>query len=185
MDVIKNCLITQSDAKVLREYCIDKSNPLYLQYKGYNTSVNLETIDVYNGYFGKVVMIAGDTKTGFEVVVQMNLDQAVKYGNLKSVEVKLYQDVDVSQKIGEAKKWLKFEYMTTNSKNQFPFRVGNIQMYKADPVLVLDPSLYTPLNSSQQYSQSGMIGIEEEFDDGFNDFLIEFDSDNGVDDDGI
>lgn len=182
MYVIKNCLITQSDAKVLREFCIDKQDPKYKEYKGYNTSVNLETTDVYSGYAGRVTMIAGDARRGFEVGVSMNTQQAIKYGNLKSVNISINQDVDIGTKIGEARRWVSVEYLTTNAENSFPCRIGLNQMYKDDPMLVLNPDNYVPLNRSPQFSESGLIAIEEEFDDGFNDFLIEFDSDNGVDD---
>ena len=180
--MIKNCLITNSDAKVLRQFCIDKSDPLYKQYKGYNTSINLEAHEIYNGYTGRVVMITGDRRIGFEVVVLLNLDQAIKYGNLKSVDVTLNQDIDIGEKIGEVKNWVKIEYMTTNSQNQFPFRVLNTQMYKADPLLLLDFNLFELMNTSPQFSESGLIAIEEEFDGGFDINNPEFDTDNGWDD---
>lgn len=182
MDVIKDCLITQSDAKVLKEYCIDKSNPLYKEYKGFNTSVNLEATDIYNGYMGLVAMVSGDSRTGYEVTVQLNLDQAVKYGNLKHVDVQMNNYIDIGEKIGVANKWLRFEYMNTNVHNQYSFRVGDVQMYKDDPMNILDPDRFVLLSSSEQYSNSGLIDIEEEFDDGFEP-LEEFDSDNGSVDD--
>ena len=180
--VIKNCLITNSDATILKEYCIDKSSPLYKEYKGYNTSINLEANEVFNGYTGRVSLISGDPRSKYDVVVQLNLNQAVKYGNLKSVNVKMGDFIDIGTKIGDASRWLKFEYMNTSVHNQFPFRIGDVQMYKDDPLNVLDPNKFMRLCTSEQYSRSGLIDIEEEFDDGFEP-LVEFDSDNGSVDD--
>lgn len=166
MTEIKNCLITQSDAKVLREYCISKSSPLYQQYKGFNTSINLSATSVYNLYSGYVVMIPGDKKSGYEVVILINQNQAIKYSNLKSVDVKMHQQVDVSQKIGEARTYVRVEYLSTYVKNQFPFRVNSTQMYKDDPAKIIDPFNSYIQNESPQYNQSGLMGFVDEYDGG-------------------
>lgn len=166
MTVVKGCLITRSDAKVLREYCISTSSPLYLQYKGFNTSMNLSASSVYNLYSGYVTMIPGDARSGFEVVVLVNQNQAIKYSNLKSVEVTLNQRVDISQKLGEAKSYVKIEYLSTYVKNQFPFRIGSTQMYKDDPAKIIDPFNSYINNEFPQYDQSGLMGFMDEYDGG-------------------
>lgn len=152
--VIKNCLITNSDATVLKEYCIDKSNPLYRQYKGFNTSVNLEAKDVHSLCYGQVCMITGDKKSGYDVAVRVNQNQVVRYGNLNTVDVAVNDIVDISNKIGEVKNWVKFEYMNTYTKNQYSFRVGDVQMYKDDPMKIFDSNTAVLQGKSLQYNQS-------------------------------
>jgi len=176
--VIKNCLITRSDALVLKEFCIDVSNPLYKEYKGFNTSVNLEATSVYNMYSGVVSMVCGDPKTGYEVGVLLNVDQAVKYGNLKIVEVSEGQYVDISDKIGEAKKFVKIEYMTTDVKTPYTYRVGSVLMYKDDPMKILDPESTIVKDKLRQFDDSGLIGIIDEYDQGLNPSMVFMLSDN-------
>lgn len=166
MNIVSNCLITRSDAKVLKEYCIDKSNPLYRQYKGFNTSINLEASDVYTMYAGYVAIVFGDSRNGYEIVVRMNQDQAIKYGNLKSIDVKVNQQVDISQKVGQANKYVKVEYLTTYVKNPFSFRLGQTQMYKDDPAKIIDVSTSVVSNTSLQYNESGLQDFVYEYDGG-------------------
>lgn len=176
--VIKNCLITRSDASVLKEYCVDTSNPLYKQYKGFNTSVNLETTSVYSMYSGVVSMVCGNSKLGYEVSVLLNSNQAIKYGNLKSIEVHENQFVDVSCKIGEARKFVKVEYMNTYLRSNFNYRVGSVMMYKDDPMKILYPESTQIENQSIQYSESGLIGVVDKYDQGINPSMMFMLSDN-------
>ena len=176
--VIKNCLITRSDASVLKEFCIDVSNPLYKEYKGFNTSVNLEATSVYSMYSGVVSMVCGDSRLGYEVTVLLNANQAIKYGNLKSVEVSENQSIDVSQKIGESRKYVKVEYMNTFIRSKFNYRVGYVMMYKDDPMKILDIHSTEIQDTSVQYSESGLISIKDEYDRGLNPSMVFMLSDN-------
>ena len=167
MNVIKNCLITNSDAKVLKEYCIDKTSPLYQQYRGFNTSMNLEASEVYNMYFGQVVMISGESKHMYEVVVLLNEHQAIRYGNLKSIDVTLYQYVDIGQKVGVANRYVQIEYLSTYIKNPYSFRINYIQMYKDDPAKLFDDSKSVIEGPEQfYYDQSGLRDLMSEYDGG-------------------
>lgn len=164
MDVIKNCIITQSDAKILKKFCIDVSDPLYKQYGKFNTYVSLSCSDVYSMYSGKVVML--NQYNRYSVVILLNSSQAIRYGNLKSVDVKLNQSIDISQRIGIADKCVYIEYFTTRIKNNFPFRLNNILMYKDDPMNILDSS--NIIYNSIQYSESGLQSIMDSYDGGID-----------------
>lgn len=176
--VIKNCLITRSDASVLKEFCIDTSNPLYKIYKGFNTSVNLEATSVYNMYSGVVSVVCGDKRSGYEVGVLLNKTQAIKYGNLKSVDVNEGQYVDVSTKIGDANKYVKIEYMTVNTRTPFTYRIGSVLMYKDDPMKILDSNSNLVKDSLRQYDESGLIGVLDFYDQGLNPSMVFMLSDN-------
>ena len=166
MERIKDCIITNSDAKVLREWCVDKNSPLYKEYKGYNTSINLETKEVFNAYTGYVAMVSGDKRLGYDVVVRINEKQAIRYCNLKSVNVKMRDNVDISQQIGEANKYVKVEYLTTKANNQYAFRLGDKQMYKDDPSKIIDPLNSNISLTFPQYSESGLMDFEEAYNGG-------------------
>lgn len=166
MDVIKNCLITNSDAKILRQYCIDRNSPLYAEYRGFNTSVNLEATDVYNMYSGYVAIISGNTRFRYDVVVVLNTTQAIKYGNLKSIDVKLKQNVDTFQRIGYADKYVSVEYLSTYTYNQYSFRVEHIQMYKDDPMKILDVDSAVIQATSPLYADSGLIDVVDAYNGG-------------------
>ncbi len=177
-NVIKNCLITGSDAKILKQYCASTDSPLYRQYKGFNTSVNLTASDVYNMYSGTVSMISGDKKSGMDVVVLINNNQAIRYRNLKTVSVKLNDSVDISQKIGEAKTAVRVEYLSTYAKNQFPFRMNNTVMYKDDPMKILDIETTAVAESGPLYSESGLMDVMQEYDGGYSRDMFNMLSDN-------
>ena len=168
MNVIKNCLITNSDAKILRQYCIDRNSPLYAEYKGFNTSVNLEATNVYNMYSGYVAMITGDSKSKYDVVICLNSSQAIKYGNLKSISIKIKQNVDITQQIGVADKYVKIEYLSTYTYNQYSFRLNDTQMYKDDPMKILDIDSAVIQTTSPQYSESGLIDVVSAYDGGID-----------------
>lgn len=176
--VIKNCLVTRSDASVLKEFCIDVSSPLYKQYKGFNTSVNLEATSVYSMYSGVVSMICKESNLNYLVGVLINANQAIMFGNLKSINVRENQTVDVVTKIGEANKFVKVYYMTTFMKTLYTYRIGNILMYKDDPMKILDFRNSQIQDTSPQFSESGIIEIKNEYDQGLNPSMIFMLSDN-------
>lgn len=176
--VIKNCLITRSDARVVKEYCASTESPLYRQYKGFNTSVNLTATDVYTMYAGTVSMISGDKKSGLDVVVLINQQQAIRYRNLKEVSVKLNEFADISQKIGVAKTAVWIEYLSTHVKNQFPFRMNNTVMYKDDPMKILDIETTAVSTIGPQYSESGLMDFMDEYNGGYSWDMFRMLSDN-------
>lgn len=180
--VIKNCLITRSDASVLKEFCIDKTNPLYKEYKGFNTSVNLEATSVYSMYTGVVSVVCGDVSSGYEVVIYLNPNQSIKYGNLKSILVDEGQSIDISEKLGEAKNYVKIEYMNTYNTSPYTYRLGSILMYKDDPMKILDLENTEIRDSFSQYSESGLQYTQTEYDQGINSSTVFMLSGNRGDD---
>lgn len=178
MTILKDCIITRSDAKVLREYCDSKYSPLYREYKGFNTSVNLTASLVYNMYAGDVIMISGDVKSTYDVVVSITRNQAIRYRNLKSIAVKLHQYVDISDLIGAAKTFVKIEYLSSFTKTDFVFRLGDEVFYKDDPMKILDSETSVISRSSPQYLQSGLRGFVDAWNGGVDDSMRKMLSDN-------
>lgn len=176
--VIKNCLITRSDASVLKEFCIDTANPLYIQYKGFNTSVNLEATSVYSMYSGVVSMICKESSKNYSTCILLNSTQAMMFSNLKSVDVRENQAIDISSKIGEANKYVKIYYMNVFVKTPYTYRIGNILMYKDNPMKILDFKNSEVKDVSPQFSESGIIEIKNEYDQGLNPSMVFMLSDN-------
>lgn len=176
--VIKNCIITQSDAQIVKEYCASTDNPLYRQYKGFNTSVNLTATDVYTMYGGTVAMISGDKMSGFDVVVLINSQQAIRYRNLKSIEVSQNEFIDTAQKVGVARTAVWVEYLSTFVKNQFPFRMQNMVMYKDDPMKILDVDASVITTVGPQYAESGLEDFMDAYNGGYSSDLAHMISDN-------
>ena len=180
--VIKNCLVTRSDALVLKEFCIDKSSPLYKTYKGFNTGVNLQASSVYSMYSGEVCMIWGQRTQSWVVGIFVNFDQLYLFKNLKSVAVDVGQSVDIGTYIGEANKWVTIEYANTYIKNEFPYRVGTrkgvVTMYKDDPMKILDPESTQIQDKLPQYDESQLQGVVDRYDQGLNPSMMFMLSDN-------
>ena len=166
MSVIKNCLITNTDATILKEYCVDKSNPLYVQYRGFNTCINLEADAVYSPYYGRVSQVSGNHRFGYSVVISINSEQAIKFSHLRTLIVEWNDFVDVGQKIGAANKYVSFEYITTYVKNQYDTMVSGVKMYKDDPMKVIDPSNSVIVATPQKFDDSGLRGVVSALDGG-------------------
>lgn len=184
MDVIKNCLVTRTDAKIVKQFCIDKKDPLYRQYRGYRTSMRLEATDVYNLYAGTVVMIYGSKDIGFQVIVAADVDNLIRYENLKEIDVKKNDSIDIGTKIGSVKRFLDISYFTTQVKNDHPVRVGNFPvMYKDDPMKIIDPSNPAIMPITIVYEESGLMDTVEEYDGGIDESAVyELTGNRGEDD---
>lgn len=133
--IIKNCVVTNSDTKVLKEYVVDKKSNLYREYKGYHSGVTLEAKDVYNAFGGKVMNVNKDNNK-YSIIVQLDSDNCIKYSNLSNLNVKLGDVLNSGDLIGNCKKSVVVEY-ANRSESKFPVRIMKTTLYKQDPTDIL------------------------------------------------
>ena len=125
--IVKDCVITEQDSEVIREYKVDdtlatKSNP----------KVRLSAEAAYCGCSGRVVLVNGDTV----VVYDDENKYGLKYSKLRNIDTEeVYASCEAypGMRLGDCKSYLDFEFLT-NTPNPFPVRVGNLTLYKSDPM---------------------------------------------------
>lgn len=102
------------------------------------TGCLIYTDDVFSICDGMVVDIGKDDKNNlYSVTVEYEDALYVRYCLLQTCNVSVGQEIGLSDKIGSTyKNVLRFEYCT-NEFSVFPFRCGNNQLYKHDPLPVL------------------------------------------------
>lgn len=133
--VFTNCVITGGDALVLRECVMSNTDPLYREYKGYHTGVDLATERVYSLYSGTVVDI-GQGSEGQSVVIQTGSSLCICYRWLRATTIQVGQDINEKTYLGIVNKYVHVESYE-KSKSAWPVRLGNNEWYKSDITNIL------------------------------------------------
>lgn len=157
--VITNCVITNSNAEVLKECVLNDSDPLYKTYGGYHTGIDLAATQVYALYGGTIVSI-GKQKEGHSVIIQTGSSLCICYRWIKSLS-NIYAGQDISEKtyLGDVYKYVHVEsYLKDMSK--WPVRIGNTDWYKSDIMNILNNG-YISTVSNQDVRFYNELGIKE------------------------
>lgn len=134
--IIENCSITGGkSALITKEYVDDRSDPLYKVYGGYHDGVDLAGQDVYSFCSGKVVRV-GRNSRGYTVTVECGESQCVAYAYLKSVSVKVNDELSTGDRIGLSSKTIHFEYISDQT-SIWPVRIVDQTLYKNNPMPLL------------------------------------------------
>lgn len=133
MEVIKNCLITQQDSKVLRSWLDDLGTQTYNSSERYHTGVDLSATSVYAFCSCVCVYVGNDEKDKIAVIVQYDRNRAFRFSNLKSSDVTGGQPLPKGTKIGEADNFVHFELLT-REESKWGVRAGKEDYWKHDPI---------------------------------------------------
>ena len=135
--IITNCVVTNSDAEVVKEYVDSDRSALYKVYKGYHTGVDLKSSNVYSMCPGVVSIVntMPDSKL-LSVVIQFDATNCIIYSNIVNSMVDVGQIVSTYQQIGTCKDFVHFEYANT-VPSRWPVRVGAQTFFKHDPTQLL------------------------------------------------
>lgn len=132
--ILKNCVITHQNSKILKEYDVAAGT------KVYHTGIDIEASDIYSPCYG-VCIYNGLVDGQPSCTIQYSQNICLRYTHLKEVFVSAGSLVEYNQKIGLADKYVHFENLT--SERAYPyFRVffnsdKSYFMYKHDPMLIL------------------------------------------------
>lgn len=130
LSVLLNTKIIDDDMYIEKHWC--ETPP-------YNTGMNIKGNNVYSICPGTVLYVGKDLNNIYTVNVSVNMNQIIRYCNLKSVDVTSGDVIDMNDPIGVAHKYVHFEYCTSEKSN-WPVRINNIQYYKHNPEGLLDGS---------------------------------------------
>lgn len=133
MEVIKNCLITQQDSKVLRSWLDDLGTQTHNSKERYHTGVDLSATSVYAFCNCVCVYVGEDESDKLAVIVQYDRNRAFRFSNLTSIEVTGGQALPKDTKIGEADHFVHFELLT-REESEWGVRAGKEDYWKHDPI---------------------------------------------------
>lgn len=127
---------------IVSEYCgirrpwIGSTNdPLYSKC-GYNTGIDIFGKSVYAFASGVVLAVGKDPDGYYAVSVQYDVYSCLRYTHLDSVSVTDGDSIQQGFYIGDAHKYLHFEYANKNT-SMWPVRIGTETYYKQNPDTVV------------------------------------------------
>lgn len=141
---INDCIITKRNSLILLPYIVSIDSKEYkLNQYELHDGVDIQCNDVYTPCNCVILQVINvDDYIG--VLLQYSVDICLRFTHLKSVDVTPGQLVYSDTKIGEAYQFVHFEYLNIVKPDQetnWLVRFGPIQLYKCDPMLILDKSI--------------------------------------------
>ena len=154
--VIPNCGVTQQSSEILKECVLSKSNPLYKEYGGYHTGVDISGSNIYSLYDGTIALIGDDAK-GHSVIIQTGSSLCICYRNLHTLsDIRAGMTISAGTYIGAVQHYVHVEALT-QAKSLWPVRIGVSTWYKQDIMNYL--TSYTP--SNYDAIKFDLLGIKE------------------------
>lgn len=146
VDYISNCIITDSDAKVLKQCVLDKQDPLYKKYGGFHTGVDLIATTVFSLTPGKIIHVGSDGSHKKIIVALDDFNWCI-YGNLRLTSVSIGDTVFPKSYVGYADRYVHFEYCNS-TQSLWPVHVLKWTLYKQDPMVIIEtPQKFGALSS--------------------------------------
>lgn len=131
-------LLTKSATNMLAPYIDNENHSWYKQYGGYHTGVDIEGLEIYSYQSGVVTQIGTIDNALYAVVIQYTASTSFRYANMSSLFVKQGDVISQGQLIGIAKKFVHFEYLTSDKgASEWSVRVGSVTYFKQNPELII------------------------------------------------
>lgn len=129
----------------------------------YHTSADILADMVYSISGGQVISVRNEENKTVSVSVLVNSNQLVRYGNLKIANVLEYETVSIGTSIGEADKYVKFEYCTKSQDNsKWPVRFPKYQFFKQNPNLLIEGKIFLVDYDSMKYVAGDMYDVTDD-----------------------
>ena len=126
------------------------------------TGTLISAKDVYSICSGTVVDVGKDSKNNlYSVSIEYEYATWIRCCLLESIDVAVGDILSRGDSIGRAYKGqLRLEYCT-DDESEFPFRCGNIELYKQDPIVILNGDIDLADPDVDVYIE----GLDEDYDD--------------------
>ena len=137
--VITNCVVTQIDSEVLKDYNVYAEDPAYKRIHQYCPGVDLSAYAGFTAYPGMVVY-KGTDDFGKVVIIQTGTNFCVSYSHLSNILVELGSVLDSVYTVGQCDTYLHLELLT-KVESKWPIRIGSEVWYKDDPYKLLNGAM--------------------------------------------
>ncbi len=185
MDVIKNCVITQKTAKILKPFIGRDDEREYKHEKEYHTGVDIECDgEVYSISFGTVLYVGQNKdENTYNVIILDDEGNGYNYSGLYEYQdLEIGDSVEAGQVVGSTEHYVHFEYLQT-VPTIFPVRVEGITLYKYDPQFLLDDNLLlasaTEFPNIRLQDQDKYDDLLSDYGENIDEFDIEDEEDTG------
>lgn len=153
-------ILTRSATNILVPYISNDQDDWYKVYGGYHTGLDIEGSEIYSFQSGVVTQI-GDMGNGLcSVVIQYTAKTSLRYANMSSTCIHKGDVIRQGQMIGVAKKFVHFEYLTSEKEDSmWPVRVGSNTYFKHNPELLIDGTVKLDANDWSQIQRADTTSI--------------------------
>lgn len=148
MPIIKNCLVTKSDATIVNPYDVARKQGEMTK-KEFHTGIDLfeKSKTAYAVCHCVVTYVGYNTDEKHVVCVQYNSIISFRYCNLSEVLVEEGDLIEQGSPVGKYDKFIHFECLNKVDKSEWPVRIWGRQYYKQDPLSFIDGSFTFDLRS--------------------------------------
>lgn len=152
-------MITHQNSEVLKTYGIVQNS------KEYHTGIDILGKDIFCPCNG-VCIYVGLVDSQLSCTIQYSQNICLRFSNMAYLDINQGDVVSYDQKIGQADKYIHFEYLT--SERTYPyFRVffnstQSYYMYKHDPMLVLSGNVVFDNTTKLQSPVTPLIALYED-----------------------
>ncbi len=140
--VIQNCIITHANSVILLPYIDSEDSPEYrINKHTLHDGINLQCTNVYSPC-NAVVIQAALCDTGYCIILQYSTSICLRFANIDECLVVPGQLILSDTLIGKCSNYVHFEYLNIQpSIPSWIVRVSSLELYKHNPILVLDGSI--------------------------------------------
>lgn len=147
-NIIKNCLITKSDCKIIKPFIDNVKSYQYRLYKGYHPGIDLECKTVYAPCNITMLYQGYDEDRRRCIVLQYDGDICLRFSNLSSISLKNeFQKVYKGDELGKCNKFVHFEILSYFIQSDWRVRVLDREYSKLDPTAYAQPDYAWNLQS--------------------------------------
>lgn len=136
VDVIPNCTVTDSDARILKQCVMDNRDPLYKSYGGFHTGLDLETKYTYSLTPGDVIHVGTDGLYNTVIIALDEFNWCI-YGHMLVASVSIGDELEAGAYIGVADRYVHFEYCNS-IQSRWPVHVLKWTLFKQDPMIIIE-----------------------------------------------
>lgn len=149
--------ITKQNSEILKQCVMSKSDPLYREYGGYHTGVDITGDSVYALYSGTIVLVNEDT-SGMCVILHVDSEFCLSYKHIDTVTVHSGDEVSQGDKIGDVTKYVHVELLTYEP-SIWPVRIGSETWYKHDITQLLSSGYMR--SNAPQFSSMRIVELSD------------------------
>lgn len=154
---IKSCTVSHTDATIVLPYIDSIHTRNYiLNGKSLHSGIDIICRKIYTPC-NCVILSTAKVEETYSIILQYSVDICLRFTNLKSVNVAPGNLILAESEIATSNSYVHVEYLTTsiNSIQPWTIRIGPLQLYKHDPLPILDGS----------FVFDNTIQLENEYDD--------------------
>lgn len=139
---LEYCPVTRTQSNIIYPYIDSEDNSWYSVYGGLHSGVDIDAESIHSICQGVVIFVGNDSEDNVSITIQYDASQCIRYCHLSKSYVSSGDLIENGQLIGEADKFVRFEYCNKTKDNSiWSVRISNLTFYKHNPESYADGSI--------------------------------------------